>query len=122
MTHTDSGNSSNDSDSEPDSVEIPLGVGISTVDMTWERDPTGSVQLQILSSNGEHISFPVFYHTQNRVCFEDQGSRIRAHSVAHDSKVTQGSITSCEGTIASSIGYEVAVRASESNRHECCKL
>lgn len=113
------------SKSKPHSIEIPLGTGISTLDMTWKRDANNSVHLQVLSSTGEHISFPVCYDAaQNLVCFKDEVSRITAHNIVHDSKlVTQGSITSSQGTVASSIGYQVAViiRASESKPRECCK-
>ena len=112
--------------SKPHLIEIPLGMGISTLDMTSKHDTNNSVHLQVLSSTGEHISFPVWYDAaQNLVCFKDEVSRITAHNIVHNSKlVTQGSITSSQGTVASSIRYQVTViiRASESKPHECCKV
>jgi hypothetical protein len=91
---------------------ILLGAGSSVIDMTWERRQCGSIRLLVLSSLGEHILFRIC--DGNQVDFKDEDvedMRIGVHVVDVSAPFNHGNITSYEATVASTNGYEVAIRA-----------
>jgi hypothetical protein len=103
---------------------ISLGASSSTVlDMTWAREyRCSSVRLLVLSSIGEHILFSISHNVAtNQIDMKEvEDLRTPAHATNGSEPFKQGSITSFEATVASTIGYEVVIRTNGHKNSTLC--